>query len=241
MAQNDPIGHKMWGMSDALPDDPKEKYLGVGSEEWAKVNPDWAVLRWTQSQLLPGHSWARYAGLWFGHPNDGYPEKYGRIIFSPGEVYEGELVMGHLEGKGTRWFIDGSVYQGKFNSGKKEGPFTVWEPGGAVKLCKYKEGKEEGVGVMWSYDRKKAYRTESGQPKEIITDSAALNLAKKIGLPVPGDAPLLTDKSTTLLKYREEYKDAGPRKLIGYTAPKKSSLDHLKYGPAARGNLLYSN
>jgi len=220
--------------------DPNEKYLGPGSEEWAKANPEWAVLRWTQS-LLPGHSWARYAGLWFGHPNDGYPEKYGRILFSPGEVYEGELDKGHLEGKGTRWFADGSIYQGTFKSGETEGAIIHWESGGSVKVCKHSKGKEKGVGVMWSFDRKKAYRTEDGQPKSIITLEGAASLAKTIGLKEPPDAPQLTDKSTLLLKYKEEYKNAGPPMLKGYKAPKKSPMDHLKYGPSARGNPLYAS
>ncbi len=49
-------------------------------------------------------------------------ERYiGRVDLAAGRYYEGELLDGRLDGKGTLYF-PGGVFVGEFRDGKRNGP-----------------------------------------------------------------------------------------------------------------------
>ena len=59
---------------------------------------------------------------YFGNFSNNLPNKKGKIInFKDNSIYEGDLVNGKKQGKGTLKFNDGTVYEGDFIDDKYEG------------------------------------------------------------------------------------------------------------------------
>lgn len=68
--------------------------------------------------------------------------------FARPDRYEGEVLQGHMHGKGTYWHADGSRYEGAFAKSKRHGYGEYYYADGSVYKGEYKDGIKEGHGVF---------------------------------------------------------------------------------------------
>ncbi len=52
---------------------------------------------------------------------DGYQTGKGKLIYSNGDIYEGDVIDGKIHGKGKITYYNGVIYEGEINNGKPHG------------------------------------------------------------------------------------------------------------------------
>lgn len=85
--------------------------------------------------------------------------------FSRPDRYEGEVVQGHMHGKGTYWHADGSRYEGSFAKSKRQGYGEYYFADGSIYKGEYKDGIKEGHGVFMFPDKTRYEGTFSNNVK----------------------------------------------------------------------------
>ena len=79
---------------------------------------------------------------------DGKPEGRGVMVYTSGDMYEGEWMAGKREGQGTVRYAIGDVYEGQYKADDKDGQGTFRYANGDVYEGQYKAGKREGQGTF---------------------------------------------------------------------------------------------
>ena len=77
---------------------------------------------------------------------------FGRLKFKNGDLYEGEISNGFMEGYGTFYFRDGKMYEGMIKNNKPEGIGKFWickKDKGSYYEGELLEGKKEGYGILY--------------------------------------------------------------------------------------------
>lgn len=75
---------------------------------------------------------------------------FGDVINWPnGDSYEGGLINGIMEGKGTYTWANGSKYVGQWRNGKRHGFGTEYYPGQGKYIGNWINGIAEGYGVLY--------------------------------------------------------------------------------------------
>src|SRR5690606_13006668 len=74
----------------------------------------------------------------------------GKIIYSNGDIYEGEFKNNLIHGRGIFKWDNGDIYEGDFKRGKKDGKGEfLWINGDSYR-GDFKDDKREGIGVFKS-------------------------------------------------------------------------------------------
>jgi hypothetical protein len=81
---------------------------------------------------------------------DDKPEGRGVMVYTSGDMYEGEWRAGKREGQGTVRYAIGDVYEGQYKADDKDGQGTFRYANGDVYEGQYKAGKREGQGTFRS-------------------------------------------------------------------------------------------
>ena len=84
----------------------------------------------------------RYEGYWKQNK-----KIKGKLIYSNGDIYEGEFLNDKAHGYGIYTYIDGTKYEGNWKNDKKDGKGKEIYPDGAFYDGDYKEGKKIGKGI----------------------------------------------------------------------------------------------
>ena len=91
-----------------------------------------------------------------GEMVNGVREGKGTYTFSNGDKYEGDWKNNQMEGKGVYYFKDGDKYDGDWVGGKKEGQGTYYFSNGAKYEGNWVQSKMEGKGIF-SYNNGDKY------------------------------------------------------------------------------------
>lgn len=90
-------------------------------------------------------------GTYTGYLERGVPNGEGKLVYTNGDVAEGNFLGGNLNGKGTYKWVDGAVYVGDFVNGSITGYGKTTFAGGNVYEGEYKNGIHHGKGTYkWS-------------------------------------------------------------------------------------------
>ena len=71
----------------------------------------------------------------------------GTIIDDYENKYEGEILNGQANGKGTKTYKDGRIYTGEFKNNKREGFGKLLRPDGTQFIGNYINDLQEGLGI----------------------------------------------------------------------------------------------
>lgn len=72
------------------------------------------------------------------------------LNYTNGDKYEGEILNGQREGKGTYFYHNGDKYQGIWSQNKKHGMGTMFYKDGNMYVGQWKNSEKEGIGVFYS-------------------------------------------------------------------------------------------
>ena len=98
---------------------------------------------------------------------------------------------GEKEGQGCFTFADGAVYEGAYRAGEQEGSGSYLYTDLRAEVLAYRGGAEIGSGVRWSVDRQTAWLMVDGEVTDEIMLDEALDVATRLGCPVPVVPPSL--------------------------------------------------
>jgi hypothetical protein len=70
----------------------------------------------------------------------------GKMVYSNGNIYEGDFVSGKPEGHGTTNFANGSIYTGQFSNGRTDGQGVFKMKDGAIYSGQFSQGLYHGKG-----------------------------------------------------------------------------------------------
>ena len=74
-------------------------------------------------------------------------KNYGKIKDEYENVYEGEIMDGKANGKGTKTYKDGRIYTGLFKDNQREGKGILIRPDGTKYIGNYKNDDVDGIGI----------------------------------------------------------------------------------------------
>lgn len=138
------------------------------------------------------------------------PLEHGKITYSNGAIYTGEIEYGLPNGKGSIIWPDGVYCSATFVNGKKEGPALFCYPNGSMIVINFKEDKEHGEGMAIlseGYQFIMQYNNGNAQNISLVTGTTQLNNSStpNITAPYTPSEPSLVKPSEDASGYQEEY------------------------------------
>ncbi|KAL7548917.1 hypothetical protein ACHAWF_017909, partial [Thalassiosira exigua] len=198
-----------WGVYEGHLDHLGEPH-GRGTVTWengGKYDGEWVDGKANGHGIMNYGNGDRYEGGW----KDGCRFGRGTHHFKDGGVYEGQWRNAAPDGQGKMTLKNGSHYEGSWKDGKWHGTGIVrpvnggeWEgtfrmgkctvgtlrrPNGELEVGRYDSVNPDDVkeGVWWSIDRRSIWIVEEGQKKEQIDEVLAMEIVRKIGVPLPAE------------------------------------------------------
>ena len=90
-------------------------------------------------------------GIYTGYLEYGVPNGYGKLIYTGGDVYEGDFVGGRLHGKGTYRWANGNTYEGDWVNSSMSGKGTYTWSSGEIYEGDWVDGHRTGKGkFIWT-------------------------------------------------------------------------------------------
>ena len=138
------------------------------------------------------------------------PLEHGKIAYSNGAIYTGEIKYGLPNGKGSILWPDDVYCSATFVNGKREGPALLYYPSGLTAVVHYKDDKEEGEGMTMLSNGYKfiiQYNNGSAQSFSLVTGTTPLNNSNMPNTPAtytPSE-PSTVKPSEDASGYQEEY------------------------------------
>ena len=120
-----------------------------------------------------------YEGEWVA----GHREGRGRLVYTNGAVYEGQFCADKKSGRGTYFHASGDRYTGEWKSGKYDGRGAYTTASGEVMVSRYAQGAAIGDGAMFGADGLMAVRLLQGTAVDEITTEEARRISREtVGL-----------------------------------------------------------
>jgi hypothetical protein len=79
------------------------------------------------------------------------------LSYTNGDKYEGDVVAGVREGKGTYYYHNGDKYEGFWKSNKKHGMGTMYYKDGNLYVGQWRNSEKEGIGTLYYRNGEKYY------------------------------------------------------------------------------------
>jgi len=121
----------------------------VDRKETGILYRDTPYSKWVEG----GKKWFRLGdektqGKYEGEIVTGVPDGKGTITFPSGNKYEGEWKNGKYHGQGTYTWFSGNKYEGEYKDGKYHGQGTYTYPSGDKYVGEWRDGKKNGQGTF---------------------------------------------------------------------------------------------
>lgn len=133
---------------------------------------------------------------------NGLKEGKGTFAWENGDKYTGDFSADTLNGKGTYTYKDGASYKGEFVEGKRSGTGTFTYTDGASYEGEWKEDVIEGTGIYTFSD---GLKLEGTFTNNTFLKGTCTRKNKKIVVTYPVENGALTGKAKAVLKSGETY------------------------------------
>jgi hypothetical protein len=91
-----------------------------------------------------------------GASNSNHKDSYV-LSYTNGDKYEGDVVAGVREGKGTYFYHNGDKYEGFWKNNKKHGMGTMYYKDGNLYVGQWRNSEKEGTGTLYYRNGEKYY------------------------------------------------------------------------------------